>query len=49
VKGDTLSNLAQRYYGSRSKSKVRAIVAANSDALSSESTPLKIGMVLKIP
>jgi len=49
MKGDTLFNLAQRYYGSRSKSKVLAIVAANSDQLSSESTPLKIGMVLKIP
>jgi len=49
VKGDTLFNLAQRYYGTRSKAKVRAIVAANRDQLSSESAPLRIGMALKIP
>jgi tetratricopeptide (TPR) repeat protein len=49
ARGDTLSNLAQRYYGTRAKAKVREIVAANRDKLSSESSPLKIGAVLKIP
>ena len=49
ARGDTLSNLAQRYYGTRSKAKVREIVAANRDKLSSESASLKIGMVLRIP
>ena len=49
ARGDTLSNLAQRYYGTRAKAKVREIVAANRDKLSSESSSLRIGMVLKIP
>jgi tetratricopeptide (TPR) repeat protein len=49
VKGDTLFNIAQRYYGPHSGAKVRGIVEANSDQLSSASAPLKIGMVLKIP
>ena len=47
VRGDTLFNLAQRYYGNRSK--WRDILAANRDQLAGENTPLRIGMVLKIP
>ncbi len=47
AKGDTLFNLAQRYYNN--KSRWRDIYAANRDQLSSESAPLHIGMQLKIP
>ncbi|MBW8781867.1 MAG: LysM peptidoglycan-binding domain-containing protein [Verrucomicrobia bacterium] len=47
AKGDTLFSLAQRYYGNRSR--WRDIYAANRDQLSSENTPLRIGMELKIP
>jgi nucleoid-associated protein YgaU len=47
VKGDTLFNLAQRYYGNRSR--WRDIFAANRDVLSSENSPLKIGTEIKIP
>jgi tetratricopeptide (TPR) repeat protein len=47
AKGDTLFNLAMKYYGNRSK--WRDIVAANREVLTSENTPLKIGMDLKIP
>jgi len=46
VKGDTLSNLAQRYYGNRAK--WREILAANRDLLSGPND-LKIGMELKVP
>ncbi|MDD3179838.1 MAG: LysM peptidoglycan-binding domain-containing protein [Opitutaceae bacterium] len=45
--GDTLMNLALRYYGSRSK--WRDVLAANRDQLASADSPLKIGMKLKIP
>ena len=47
VKGDTLFNLAQKYYGNRSR--WRDIFAANRDVLSSENSPLKIGTEIKIP
>ena len=47
VKGDTLYNLAQRYYGNRSK--WRDIMAANRNQLPNENSPLRIGMVLRIP
>ena len=47
AKGDTLFILSQRYYNN--KSRWREIYAANRDQLSSESTPLRIGMQLKIP
>jgi tetratricopeptide (TPR) repeat protein len=47
VKGDTLFNLAQRYYGNRSR--WRDILAANRDVLPSENAPLKIGTEIKIP
>lgn len=46
AKGDTLSNLAQKYYGSRAK--WREILAANRDLLSGPND-LKIGMELKVP
>jgi LysM repeat protein len=46
-KGDTLMNISQRYYGTRSK--WRDIYAANRDVMKSEKDPLKIGMQLKIP
>jgi len=49
AKGDSLFSLAQKYYGSGSSAKVQEIVAANHDQLPSASSPLKIGMVLKIP
>jgi hypothetical protein len=45
--GDTLYSLSLKYYGSRSK--WRDIYAANKTILSSENTPLKIGMNLVIP
>ncbi len=45
-RGDTLFNLAQRYYGSSSK--WRAIYDANRDQLPSQNS-LRIRMVLKIP
>jgi nucleoid-associated protein YgaU len=45
--GETLSTLAQKYYGNRGK--WPDILAANKDILPSEKTPLKIGMELKIP
>ena len=45
-KGDTLMNISQRYYGTRSK--WRDIYAANRDVMKSEND-LKIGMQLKIP
>ena len=44
--GDTLSKLAQQYYGNRAR--WRDIYAANRDVMKSE-TDLKTGMVLKIP
>ena len=44
--GDTLSRLAQQYYGNRAK--WRDIFAANRDVMKSEGD-LKAGMVLKIP
>ncbi len=47
VKGDTLFNLALKYYGNRSR--WRDIFAANRDVLSSENSPLKIGVEIKIP
>jgi nucleoid-associated protein YgaU len=45
-RGDTLFNLAQRYYGSSSK--WRDIFEANRDLLPSQNS-LRIGMELKIP
>jgi LysM repeat protein len=47
AKGDTLFSLAQKYYGNRSR--WRDIYAANRGLLSSENSPLKIGMDLRIP
>jgi tetratricopeptide (TPR) repeat protein len=47
AKGDTLFSLALKYYGNRSK--WRAILEANKDVLPDEKSPLRIGMVLKIP
>jgi tetratricopeptide (TPR) repeat protein len=49
VHGDTLYSIAQRYYGVRSRAKVAGIVDANRGVLSGPSSPLHIGMVLKIP
>jgi tetratricopeptide (TPR) repeat protein len=46
AKGDTLYNLAQRYYSNRSR--WRDIYAANRETMRSE-TDLRIGMELKIP
>jgi tetratricopeptide (TPR) repeat protein len=46
-RGDTLYSLSLKYYGSRSK--WRDILAANRDQLPAASTPLKIGMELRIP
>ncbi|HWZ94071.1 MAG TPA: LysM peptidoglycan-binding domain-containing protein [Opitutaceae bacterium] len=45
-KGDTLMNISQHYYGTRSK--WRDLYAANRDVMKSEND-LKIGMQLKIP
>jgi nucleoid-associated protein YgaU len=45
--GDTLMGLAQRYYGTRSRWK--EIREANKDQLPADTSPLKIGMKLKIP
>jgi tetratricopeptide (TPR) repeat protein len=47
VKGDTFYSLAQKYYGNRAK--WRQIRDANRDQLPSDSSPLRIGMDLKIP
>ena len=47
VRGDTLSSISMKYYGSRSK--VGEIVAANRGVLQDKSTPLKLGMTLNIP
>lgn len=44
--GDTLSKIAQQYYGNRAK--WREIYAANRDVMKGE-TDLKVGVVLKIP
>ena len=46
AKGDTLMNISQRYYGTRSK--WRDIYSANRDVMKSEND-LKIGKQLKIP
>jgi LysM repeat protein len=46
AKGDTLMNISEHYYGTRSK--WRDIYAANRDVMKSEND-LKIGMQLKIP
>lgn len=46
VKGDTLSNLAQRYYNDRSR--FRDIYNANRDQMPNENA-LRLGMELKIP
>jgi LysM repeat protein len=47
ARGDTLFSLSLKYYGSRSK--WRDIYGANRGVLSSENSPLKIGVDLKIP
>jgi LysM repeat protein len=47
VAGDTLSVIAMKCYGN--KSKWPEIQAANKDTLPTDKTPLKIGMELKIP
>jgi len=44
--GDTLSKIAQQYYGNRAK--WRDIYAANRDVMKNEGD-LKAGMVLKLP
>jgi tetratricopeptide (TPR) repeat protein len=49
VRGDTLYSIAQRYYGVRSRAKVAGIVEANRGVLSGPSSPLRIGMQLRIP
>jgi phage tail protein X len=49
VHGDTLYSIAQRYYGVRSRAKVMGIVDANRGVLSGPSSPLRIGMTLRIP
>jgi nucleoid-associated protein YgaU len=46
--GDTLFGLTQKYYGTSSTAKARAIFEANRDVMKSE-TDLKPGMELKIP
>jgi nucleoid-associated protein YgaU len=46
-KGDTLSRIAKKHYGSASKWPL--ILEANSDTLKSQDTVLKVGQVLKIP
>jgi LysM repeat protein len=46
-KGDSLYSISRQYYGSGGK--VADIVAANRGVLSDRSTPLKIGMQLKLP
>jgi LysM repeat protein len=48
VPGDTLFRLTQKYYGTSSTAKARAIYEANRDVMKSE-TDLKPGMELKIP
>jgi tetratricopeptide (TPR) repeat protein len=47
VRGDTLSSISMKYYGSRSK--VGDIVAANRGVLQDKNTPLKLGATLNIP
>jgi nucleoid-associated protein YgaU len=47
---DSLWKIARQYYGSNaSAAQVRGIVEANRGVISSETAPLKPGMVLKIP
>lgn len=46
-KGDSLYSISRKYYGSGAK--VDEIVAANRAVLQDRSTPLKIGMQLKLP
>jgi phage tail protein X len=49
AKGDSIYNLAVRYYGSGSVAHERAIVQANRGLLESEKSTLKIGIELRIP
>jgi LysM repeat protein len=46
-KGDSLFSISRKYYGNGSR--VNDIVAANRGLLSDRSSPLKIGMQLKVP
>jgi len=49
VKGDSIYNLAARYYGTGSLAHERMIVQANRGLLESEKSTLKLGMQLRIP
>jgi tetratricopeptide (TPR) repeat protein len=49
VKGDSIYNLAARYYGTGSLAHERLIVQANRGLLESEKSTLKLGMQLRIP
>jgi tetratricopeptide (TPR) repeat protein len=46
---DTLYSISRQYYGTATNAQVEGIVNANRDVLESRNTPLRAGMVLKIP
>jgi nucleoid-associated protein YgaU len=49
VEGETLSNLAQKYYGSADKDKWMAIYEANKGVIGDDPNIIVPGQVLKIP
>lgn len=46
---DTLYSISRQYYGTATNAQVEGIVNANRDVLESRNTPLRAGMILKIP
>lgn len=49
VSGDTLSELAQKYYGSAAREKWMAIYEANKDEIGDNPSAIRVGQVLEIP
>ena len=47
--GDTLSQIAQEYYGSQEREKWMAIFEANKEVIGDSPSALKVGQVIRIP
>ena len=49
VSGDTLSGMAQKYYGSAAREKWMAIYEANKETIGDNPSLIRVGQVLQIP